>query len=128
VRLVDQADERDSRAVGRALDARSTLTIELQRGLAGYDLLLCPTLPCTAFPIDDDQPAGVAGRPSDDLGWTQFCYPFNLTGQPAASVPCGFVGGLPVGLQIVGRRLEDALVLRAASAYEREHPFALPQP
>lgn len=125
VRLVDRAAERDSRAVGRALDARSTLTLELERRLAGYDLLLCPTLPCTAFPIDDDQPAAVAGRPFDDLGWTQFCYPFNLTGQPAASVPCGFAGGLPVGLQIVGRRLEDALVLRAAAAYEGEHPFRL---
>jgi aspartyl-tRNA(Asn)/glutamyl-tRNA(Gln) amidotransferase subunit A len=128
VRLVDQAEGRGSRAVGRALDARSTLTLELERRLAGYDLLLCPTLPCTAFPLGDDQPAAVAGRPFDDLGWTQFCYPFNLTGQPAASVPCGLAGGLPVGLQIVGRRLDDALVLRAAAAYERAHPFQLPPP
>jgi aspartyl-tRNA(Asn)/glutamyl-tRNA(Gln) amidotransferase subunit A len=126
VRLVDQAAGRDSRAVGTALDARSGLTLELERRLAGYDLLLCPTLPCTAFPLGQDEPASVAGRPFDDLGWTQFCYPFNLTGQPAASVPCGFAGGLPVGLQIVGRRLGDALVLRAAAAYEREHPFRLP--
>lgn len=126
VRLVDQAAERDSRAVGIALDARSRLTLELEQRLAGHDLLLCPTLSCTAFPLGEDQPASVGGRPFDDLGWTQFCYPFNLTGQPAASVPCGFADGLPVGLQIVGRRLDDALVLRAAAAYEREHPFRLP--
>jgi aspartyl-tRNA(Asn)/glutamyl-tRNA(Gln) amidotransferase subunit A len=126
VRLVDRAAERDSRAVGIALNARSSLTLAIEQRLAGYDLLLCPTLPCTAFPLGDDQPASVGGRPFDDLGWTQFCYPFNITGQPAASVPCGFAGGLPVGLQIVGRRLDDALVLRAAAAYEREHPFRLP--
>jgi aspartyl-tRNA(Asn)/glutamyl-tRNA(Gln) amidotransferase subunit A len=126
VRLVDQAAERDSRAVGRALVARSTLTLELEQRLAGYDLLLSPTLPCTAFPLGEDQPASVGGRAFHDLGWTQFCYPFNITGQPAASVPCGFAGGLPVGLQIVGRRLGDALVLRAAAAYERDHPFRLP--
>jgi aspartyl-tRNA(Asn)/glutamyl-tRNA(Gln) amidotransferase subunit A len=126
VRLVDQVEARGSRAVGTALDARSHLALELERRLAGYDLLLCPTLPCTAFPLGDDQPAAVAGRPYDDLGWTQFCYPFNITGQPAASVPCGFSGELPVGLQIVGRRLDDALVLRAAGAYERDHPFRLP--
>jgi aspartyl-tRNA(Asn)/glutamyl-tRNA(Gln) amidotransferase subunit A len=128
VRLVDQADERGSRAVGMAFDARSALMLELERRLAGYDLLLCPTLPCTAFALGADQPDSVAGHPFEDLGWTQFCYPFNLTGQPAASVPCGFADGLPVGLQIVGRRLDDALVLRAAAAYEREHPFRLPPP
>jgi aspartyl-tRNA(Asn)/glutamyl-tRNA(Gln) amidotransferase subunit A len=128
VRLVDQAEGRGSRAVGMALDARSALVLELERRLAGYDLLLCPTLPCTAFALGADQPDVVAGRPFDDLGWTQFCYPFNLTGQPAASIPCGFADGLPVGLQIVGRRLDDALVLRAAAAYEREHPFRLPPP
>jgi aspartyl-tRNA(Asn)/glutamyl-tRNA(Gln) amidotransferase subunit A len=126
VRLVGQAAGRDSQAVGRALDARSRLTLELEQRLQGYDLLLCPTLPCTAFPLGHDQPASVGGRRFDDLGWTQFCYPFNLTGQPAASVPCGFAAGLPVGLQIVGHRLDDALVLRAAAAYERDHPFPLP--
>lgn len=54
-------------------------------------------------------------------------YPFNLTQQPAASLPCGFnAAGLPVALQLVGRRFDDATVLRAARAYERTHPFRLP--
>src|SRR5262249_61160316 len=113
-------------AGGAAIDARAELLLEIERAMAGYDLLLCPSLPCTAFALGDDQPATVAGRDYDDLGWTQFCYPFNLTGQPAASVPCGLVDGLPAGLQIVGRRLDDALVLRAAAAYEAAHPFVLP--
>jgi aspartyl-tRNA(Asn)/glutamyl-tRNA(Gln) amidotransferase subunit A len=126
VRLVEGAAARSSQEVGAALDARAGLLLEIERRMAGYDLLLCPSLPCTAFALGDDQPAQVAGRRYDDLGWTQFCYPFNLTGQPAASVPCGLVEGLPAGLQIVGRRLDDALVLRAAAAYEAAHPFELP--
>ena len=126
VRLVERAAERGSQAVGEALDARAALLLSIDERLAGYHLLLCPSLPCTAFPLGDDQPASVAGRAYDDLGWTQFCYPFNLTGQPACSVPCGLADGLPVGLQIVGRRLEDALVLRAAAAYEAAHPFPRP--
>ena len=59
--------------------------------------------------------------------WTPFSYPFNLTRQPAASVPCGFTSdGLPAGLQIVGPLFQDALVLRAARAYEQVQPFEMP--
>ena len=86
-----------------------------------YDLLLTPTLPITAFAKGRDVPDG---WPSPDwTSWTPYTYPFNLTQQPAASVPCGLTGaGLPVGLQIVGPRHADALVLRAARAYERARP------
>jgi aspartyl-tRNA(Asn)/glutamyl-tRNA(Gln) amidotransferase subunit A len=59
------------------------------------------------------------------MQWTAFTFPFNLTGQPAASVPAGWTAdGLPVGLQIVGRRWEDALVLRACAAFEALQPWA----
>jgi aspartyl-tRNA(Asn)/glutamyl-tRNA(Gln) amidotransferase subunit A len=59
--------------------------------------------------------------------WTPFSHPFNLTRQPAASVPCGFTSdGLPAGLQIVGPSHADALVLRAARAYEQVQPFEMP--
>jgi aspartyl-tRNA(Asn)/glutamyl-tRNA(Gln) amidotransferase subunit A len=126
VRLVEHGRRRTAEAVGVALQARSEFLLAVETRLAGYDLMVCPTLPCTAFPIGNDDPGRVAGRAVDDLGWTMFCYPFNLTGQPAASVPCGILDGLPVGLQIVGRRLDDALVLRAAAAFEETKPFELP--
>ena len=87
-----------------------------------YDLLLTPALPIPAFEAGVEVPRGsdMARWPE----WTPFSYPFNLTGQPAAVVPCGFTsGGLPVGLQIVGPRHQDALVLRAARAYEKAHPL-----
>ena len=92
--------------------------------LDSYDLLLTPTLPCTAFAAGDDHPGTIDGRETTYLGWTAFTYPVNLTGQPAASVPCGFVDGLPVGLQIIGGFRQDRTVLRAARAFEEMAPWA----
>ena len=94
-----------------------------------YDLFLSPTLPVTAFPAGDHHPGFIDGQPTSYLGWTAFTYPFNTTGQPAATVPCGFAAdGLPVGLQIVGRYREDATVLRASAAFEALAPWANRQP
>jgi aspartyl-tRNA(Asn)/glutamyl-tRNA(Gln) amidotransferase subunit A len=83
-----------------------------------FDLLVTPTMPITAFPKGQEAPSG---WPSQHwTSWTPYTYPFNMTQQPAASVPCGFTSaGLPVGLQIVGPRHADRRVLRAARAYER---------
>ncbi len=90
-----------------------------------YDLLVTPQLPLTAFEAGRNVPAGSAM--SHWSQWTPFTYPFNLTQQPAASVPCGFAGdGLPVALQIVGNQFADALVLRASRAFEEARPFAMP--
>ena len=91
-----------------------------------YDLLITPQLATTAFAADHEVP------PDSDMKrwwqWSPFTYPFNLTQQPAATVPCGFAAnGLPVAMQIVGAKFADALVLRAARAYESAHPFILPQ-
>ena len=92
-----------------------------------YDLLLTPTLAVAAFESGEKGPLGpkrVDGQEGTAISWLCFTYPFNFTGQPAASVPCGFNSeGLPVGLQIVGRRLDEAMVLRAAAAFEKAHPW-----
>ena len=94
-----------------------------------YDLLLTPTIACPPFRVGLDNPTEIAGRPVVPYAWIPFTYPFNLTGQPAASVPCGFTAdGLPVGLQIVGRRLADTTVLRAAAAFERLRPWSSRRP
>ena len=88
-----------------------------------YDLLILPTLAVPAFPVERRAPPGV--DEDDFAAWTPFSYPFNLTLQPALSVPCGFTGaGLPVGLQIVGAMYHDALVLRAAHAFEQAVPLS----
>lgn len=90
-----------------------------------YDILVTPTMPTPAFAAGFEVPPG--SRHDRWTGWTPFSYPFNLTGQPAASVPCGLTrGGLPIGLQIVGPRHRDDLVLRAARAFESTHPLRFP--
>ena len=90
-----------------------------------YDLLLTPGLPISAFDAGLECPSGSGLERW--FHWTPFTFPFNLTQQPAASVPCGLTNdGLPAALQIVGPSHGDALVLRAAKAYESLHPFALP--
>ena len=93
-----------------------------------YDLLLTPTLSVPAFPIGEE-PRVIDGRPVLRFGWSPFTPPFNLSGQPAATVPCGWsADGLPVGLQIVGRPFEEATVLRAAAAFEAAQPWQQHRP
>ncbi|XSG86116.1 MAG: amidase [Methylohalobius sp. ZOD2] len=92
-----------------------------------YDLLLTPTLPITAFKAGREVPEDWYSTrwPS----WTPFTYPFNMTGQPALSVPCGFsADGLPIGLQIVGPRFSDERVLRAGYAYQQAAPLTENRP
>ena len=108
-----------------AVAARSHLGRTMREFHEDYDLMLTPSLPIPAFGTGRNTP----DTENQELwaDWTPFSYPFNLTQQPAASVPCGFTSqGLPVGLQIVGPMHGDALVLRAAHAYEQAHPFEMP--
>ncbi|MGE0718360.1 MAG: amidase family protein, partial [Alphaproteobacteria bacterium] len=89
-----------------------------------YRLLLTPTLPLTAFEAGEEVPKGSGMRRWFE--WTPFSFPFNLTRQPAATIPCGTTAaGLPVGLQIVGALYDEAAVLRASRAYEETRPVSL---
>ncbi|WP_369186521.1 amidase [Streptomyces sp. R08] len=101
-----------------ALDARMELGRRMGLFHERYDLLVTPTLPITAFEAGVEVPKGSGHRRW--TGWTPFTYPFNLTQQPAVTVPVGNDGdGLPIGMQIVGARHRDELVLRAAHALDR---------
>lgn len=96
---------------------------------ARYDLLVTPTLALPPFGFGIVRPREIAGRPVGVRGAYPFTYPFNLTGQPAATVPCGWSSeGTPIGLQIVGRRFDDATVLRASAAFEAARPWASRRP
>jgi len=89
-----------------------------------YDLLLTPTVSVAAFGLGIQGPERIAGREVAPFDWLPFTFPINMTGQPAASIPAGFTSeGLPVGLQIVGRHLDDPLVLRASAAFEAAAPW-----
>ncbi len=110
--------------VDALLNQRNALAYRMAQFHQQYDLLLTPTLPLPAFAVGRDTPEH--GAYGDDwTRWTPFTYPFNITEQPAVSVPCGLTrAGLPAGLQIVGAFGKDALVLRAAAAFEQARPFA----
>ncbi|QGV80489.1 amidase [Streptomyces ficellus] len=108
-----------------AVDARTALGRRMGRFHSTYDVLVTPTLPLTAFDAGVEAPGGSRRWTS----WTPFTYPFNLTQQPAASVPVGVDGeGLPVGLQLVAARHRDEAVLRAAHALYACGAAGAPQP
>lgn len=116
----------DQAAYVLTLRERALMGAAVNAFLERYDLLLTPQLAVTAFEVGHEFPPNRGMRRWMD--WASTGYPFNFTGHPAASVPCGFgANGLPVGLQIVGRRYDDALVLRASRAFERAQPFAMPR-
>lgn len=101
-----------------ALEARAALVARMGAFHEHYDVLVSPMLPITAFEAGYNVPPGSALK--DWMDWTPFSYPFNLTQQPAASVPCGLAAnGLPVGLQVVAARFADEQVLRVCQAYSK---------
>jgi len=114
------------------MQKRRELSARVQDFFREYDLLLTPTMAIPPF----KNPANMGGYPHTvngvevgSQGWHPFTFPFNLTSNPAATVPCGFThDGLPLGLQIVGRRFEDLLVMQAAAAYEQARPWADKRP
>jgi len=124
--LLEIAAEGSSYSLMSYLEAtmqRANLGVKLSQFHERFDLLLTPTLPLPAFEAGHEVPQGWPGRRWQT--WTPFTYPFNLTQQPAISVPCGMTtSGLPIGLQLVGAKYRDALVLRAAYAYESSSPMA----
>ncbi len=108
-----------------AVQKRGALGILMNRFHESWDLLVTPTLPLAAFAAGKEVANLLKEKRWTD--WSPFSYPFNLTQQPAATVPCGLTKkGLPVGLHIVGPRYADALVLRAARAFESVHPMPMP--
>ena len=107
--------------------ARTEIYDAFQAVLGNYRLLITPTLAC--LPVENATdgntkgPDRINGEPVDSLiGWC-LTYPVNFTGHPAASIPAGLVGNLPVGMQIIGRRYADADVLAASAAFERLRPW-----
>ena len=101
---------------------KSGLGQRIQGALAAYfqqfDLLLCPTTPVTAWPLNQLGPAHIGGQPAGPRGHAVFTPLFNYCGVAALSVPAGTVRGLPVGLQVVAPRFEDARALRFAAVIE----------
>ncbi len=112
-----------------ALAARHTLNRLMTAFFAEYDLLLTPTVSASPFVAEGPPPPVIGGREVGPAGFIPFTYPFNITGHPAASLPAGLdSAGMPVGLQVVGPRFNDLLVLQASAAFEAARPWPLTAP
>ena len=129
--LADVVEQAETITVAEVFDAnkqRGMLGSQMRQFMEKFDALVTPTLPIPAFGaglLQPDDPDN-AGK---WVNWTPYTYPFNLTQQPAASVPCGFTkAGLPVGLQVVGRMFDDRTVLRVCAAYADANGFGERRP
>jgi aspartyl-tRNA(Asn)/glutamyl-tRNA(Gln) amidotransferase subunit A len=119
--VLEAALAQDMRSYYDTVFRRYALRDEMRRFFECYDLLLSPTMPISSLETGRDIPPGLSERGL--VTWVFYTYPFNLTGQPAASVCAGIASdGMPVGLQIVGRSLAGADVIRVAAGIERMHP------
>ncbi len=124
VEMIQQGRRYSGEEHGRAEGSRTVFYHQAREFFETYDLLLTPQMPLTAWGVHE-WPAEIDGTSTPSIfDRLPFTYPFNLTGQPAASVPCGFASdSLPVALQIVGRYHADTLVLQAAAALEQAAPW-----
>lgn len=127
VKFAEQARNLTAMQMCSALDARHQLNRTMTDFFQTYDLLLTPTVACTAFPAGGPPPAQIDGKPVTPAGYLPFTPAFNVTGHPAASLPAGLAAnGLPVGLQVVAPRHADALLLSASAAFEAAQPWSFP--
>ncbi|MBI2527745.1 MAG: amidase [Candidatus Rokubacteria bacterium] len=123
---IEQGLKLAPRDIARAEKARTALWYRVRAFMETHDLLILPTVAVPPFPVEKPYPTEINGKPLDNYTqWFFLTYGITVTGLPVISVPCGFTrSGLPVGLQIVGRRRQEAMVLRAAAAFEAACPWA----
>jgi len=125
--ILGQALAQTSEAYYTRVFQRYELRETMRKFFERFDLLLTPALPCAAFEVGLNTPPQLPDR--NIVSWVYYTYPFNLTGQPAASVPAGFTrAGLPVGLQMVARMHHETDIFRAAAALEACQPWAEKKP
>jgi aspartyl-tRNA(Asn)/glutamyl-tRNA(Gln) amidotransferase subunit A len=125
--MVERALTMDAESYGRAVQMRYAFRENVRKFFDEYDLLLSPTLPVAAVDAGVGIPSRFAER--NLVTWVGYTYPFNLTGQPAASIPAGFTrAGLPVGLQLVSRAYREDDLFAAAAAFESARPWAQHSP
>lgn len=123
---VEQGLALTPQAIARGEKLRTVLWHRVRGFMETHDLLILPTAPVPPFPVEQPHPTEINGKPLEHyIHWAYLTYAITVTGLPAISVPCGVTrDGLPVGLQIVGRRRGEAAVLRAAAAFEAAAPWA----
>jgi amidase len=122
---IEQGFPLTAQQVGEAEKERTVIYHRVRHFFETYDLLLTPTVAVPPFPVEMSYPKEINGQAMTTYtDWFLLTYAITITGLPAISIPCGFTSeGFPVGLQVVGRRLAEATVLKAAAAFEALTPW-----
>ncbi|MCB1546486.1 MAG: amidase [Hyphomicrobiaceae bacterium] len=133
LRQMDQGANATGEEVVKAIFARTQIFRQIQSWFTDVDIIVTPTITRTALPIDHDffGPITINGKPAGTVrqSWYPYTHPMNLSGNPAITLPAGFHSdGLPIAIQLIGRRGEDALVLKAAALFEQARPWAQHRP
>ncbi|HZT87003.1 MAG TPA: amidase [Stellaceae bacterium] len=133
LRQMDNGAHHSAVALQEAMFERTRIFRDIQRWFERFDIVVTPTLSRTALAIDHDffAPIPIDNEIADTVrkAWYPYTHPFNLTGNPAVTLPCGWASdGLPVGVQLVGRHLDDSHLLRAAALFEAARPWAHRRP
>lgn len=129
VKLVEAGLSYDAYSLVKANYKRKQFYEKFYKIFKNYDIMITPTTAIPAFELGKMFPKKINGVGVSPTGWQPFTFPFNLTGQPAATVPCGWSkDGLPIGMQIVGKHYQDLLVLQVAHAFEKLSPWQTKTP
>jgi aspartyl-tRNA(Asn)/glutamyl-tRNA(Gln) amidotransferase subunit A len=114
----------DASALPKAMKMRSQFYQEIYEVIKKHDILITPTTAVPAFELGISAPSTIEGKGVPPIGWQPFTFPFNFTGHPAASNPCGWSSeDTPIGMQIIGKRFQDLLVLQVSKAFEDIAPW-----
>ncbi|MFX1379184.1 MAG: amidase [Promethearchaeota archaeon] len=124
IKAVKAGGEATGQDFARSIARRKIIFEEFYQYFKNYDILLTPTTGLPAFELGISFPTKIDGKMVSPTAWMPFTAAFNLTGLPAASVPCGWSNeGLPIGMQIVGKRFDDLTVLQVSKAFEEIAPW-----
>jgi aspartyl-tRNA(Asn)/glutamyl-tRNA(Gln) amidotransferase subunit A len=122
-RLIEAGTSYNAMDIGKAWAVRQTVYEVFHKLFEEYDILLTPTTPVPAFELGATTVPKIAGKGVSFVGWMNYTYPFNMTGLPAASIPSGWIRGLPIGMQIIGKRYDEKTVLQLSKAFEEVAPW-----
>ena len=124
LKMIDGGLGYDGIAIINAMNARKGIYDGFYKVFKDFNILITPMTAVPAFDLGITYPSQINNRNVSPTAWQAFSFPINLIGNPAASIPCGWSkNGLPIGLQIIGRKYDELTVLQVSKAFEEVAPW-----